>query len=198
MMEQVDYGTLAPLVKAVGWLVSAGAAIGFSWRGRSDWEPSEEDVSKGPAKVGGLVTTVLVGIIWSQMAVESYRNDLVRLALWLLGGTVASLLVYGFIIATMTYNKVYVTAPGATATRKVIGGFRLTEPARRVKKAKHLTTQQVFKGAAYDEDKVWVRGWRALAKLLFVVCYIGLTVSGSIALTCAAILLLLPRGVGAA
>ena len=193
MMEQTDYGTLAPLVKAVGWLVSAGAAIAFSWRGRSDWEPSEEDVSKGPAKVGGLVTTVLVGIIWAQMATEAYRNDLVQLALWLLGGTVVSLLVYGFIISTMTFDKVYVTAPSTTATRKVLGGFKLTERAREIKKTRHLTTQEVFKGAAYDEDKVWVRGWRALAKALFVICYIGLTVSGSIALTCAAILLLLPR-----
>jgi hypothetical protein len=91
----------------------------------------------------------------------------------------------------MIYTKVVSPAANQTREEKIIGGFTLTPRARKEIKERELTIQRALAGAAYDQDEIWTRGSRALAKLLFVLCYSTLAVTGSIALTCAAILLLL-------
>ena len=73
--------------------------------------------------------------------------------------------------------------------KNVIGGFNLTDNAHEVIKSHKLTVQKFFAGTAYDSDEVWTRPSQALAKQLFVVGYIGLVASGTIALAVAAILI---------
>ena len=51
----------------------------------------------------------------------------------------------------------------------------------------------MLEGAAYDEDREWPHSARGLAKQAFTLAFIGLTASGTVALTAAAILLLLWR-----
>jgi len=53
------------------------------------------------------------------------------------------------------------------------------------------SVQQLFEGAAYKADLVWTRASRALAKQAFALAYIGLNLSGTMALSCAALLFLL-------
>ena len=60
-------------------------------------------------------------------------------------------------------------------------------PRRRSKKK--LTTQEFFRGVAYDPDHVWTRPSRAFAKMTFNVGYIGLVACGTVALTAASILI---------
>src|SRR2546425_915111 len=94
-----NYGPLANLVGTVGSIISAGAAIGLAWRGRTKWEPSEEDISKGPQKVAGLVAAVLIVLIWALLNDAAHISLLVRFAIGLALLCVLSLLVYGFLVA---------------------------------------------------------------------------------------------------
>jgi hypothetical protein len=184
-----SYGPLTNLVGTVGSITAAAAAIGLAFRGRAKWEPSEEDISKGPQKVAGLVAAVLIVLIWALLNDAPHLGLLVRIAIELVVLCAASLLVYGFLVATQTYYVIVAPSPNKTVKRNIIGGFWLTKEAKKARRREKVTTQELLKGAAYDPDVLWSRASRALAKLCFVICYLGLTVSGTLALTCAAIIL---------
>jgi hypothetical protein len=190
IVAATKYGALAPLVSTVGCLVAAAGAIGLAWRGRARWEPSEEDVATGPQKVGGLVAAVAIAVLWASANNSDSDGLLVRLAISLAALAVGALLAYSFVISTQTYEVVIVPARGADpVTRKVIGGFKLTKNAKRVAADRPLTTQDILAGNQYDVDRVWTRSSLALAKVIFVACYLALTVSGTIAIASAAMLI---------
>jgi len=184
-----DYGPLTNLVGTAGSIVAAGAAIALAWRGRTKWEPSEEDISRGPQKVGGLVAAVLIVLVWALLNDSAHFALLVRFAIGLASLCVLSLLIYGFLVATQTYYIVFAPKPNETAKKNIIAGFWLTNEARKSRRKNKVTTQVLLAGAAYDPDVLWSRASRALAKMFFTLFYLGLTVSGTLALTCAAIIL---------
>jgi hypothetical protein len=184
-----DYGPLTNLVGTAGSIVAAGAAIALAWRGRTKWEPSEEDISKGPQKVGGLVAAVMIVLIWALLNDSAHFTFLVRCAIWLASLCVLSLLVYGFLAATQTYYVVVAPNPNETVKKNIIAGFWLTNEARESRRKNKVTTQVLLAGAAYDPDVLWSRASRGLAKMFFTLFYLGLTVTGTLALTCAAIIL---------
>ena len=157
-----------------------GVAVGLAWRGRSRWEPSEEDIDKGPQKIAGLGTAVFVGILWVLTRQQTSTGLMPGIAILAFILCFVSLLVYGFVTSTQTYldgNK-----------KRLIGGFTLTREARRTKSQKKIrTVQQLFAGAAYDPDEIWPRPSRALAKLTFVALYVVLIIAGSVAIASTAI-----------
>lgn len=196
MMAATDYGPLTDLVKYAGILISAAGAIGLTWRRRAKWEPSEQDVPSGAAKVAGLLTAIVIAVIWTQYSTAAAKPELTRISLTLGVVCVVFLLVYGYLIAQLVYVQAVSPKKNQVINVKIIGGFALTRDAK-----KHLreagSIQRLFEGAGYDPDLVWTRASRAFAKQLFVLCFIGLNVSGTIALSCAALLLLLgsaPQG----
>jgi len=70
------------------------------------------------------------------------------------------------------------------ARRNIIGGFRLTEHAgKQLEQARQsgeaITTQKLLQKLSYDPDLVWPRRSRAIAKAVFVVCYILVNFFGS-------------------
>jgi hypothetical protein len=88
-----------------------------------------------------------------------------------------------------TYTQVC-AVDGVISSRKIIGGFVLTAQAKKkMRNAEVPTVQQFFEGSAYDVDRLWSRFSRSSAKLLFVVCYLALTISGTVALASAALLI---------
>jgi len=186
-----QYGELSGLVKAVGMLVSTGIAIGLTWRGRAKWEPSEEDISQGPQKVGGLLTAVAIALLWSLYADIQHLDFLTQLAVGLSISCLFFLLAYGFLITTQTYTVVK-GSKRKRVQRKIIGGFGLSYRAKlAIQDVTTFTTVQEFlQQEVYDPDRVWSRHSRAVAKLCFVVCYLGLVVCGSLALACASIIFL--------
>jgi hypothetical protein len=193
-LYQENYGELAGLVSTAGSLIAAAGAIALGWRRRANWEPSEEDIARGPQRVGSLVAGVAIAILWSQTRNTEQLPFLNRLAISLAIATVLSLLVYGFLVSTLTYDKVVARGKRMINTQKIVGGFRLTPVAKQKIRDKSqsgetLTVQDLLKGAAYDPDKVWTRESRAFAKMSFVLGYLGLTVCGTIALATAAIIL---------
>lgn len=189
-----NYGPLSDLVSGAGSLLAAVGALGLGWRRRAKWEPSEEDIARGPQRVGSLLAVIAIAILWSQTRNPIYLPELNRFAIILGIIAVVSLLIYGFLVATFTYFKVTGVSHNKPVEEKIIGGLRLTSAARHsinaaASASRFLTKQDLLAGAAYDPDKVWERWSRGIAKGLFVIFYLGLTVSGTIALACASIIL---------
>jgi hypothetical protein len=68
-----------------------------------------------------------------------------------------------------------------------VGGFWKRGEAKRDQAKRKWTTQEALEGAAYDPDVLWSPTSRGLAKLCFIVGYLGLTICGTVALAAAAI-----------
>jgi hypothetical protein len=189
-----QYGVLQSLVSTAGSIVAAGGAITLAFRKRAKWEPSEEDIKRGPEKVGGLVGAILIAILYfetksSSKSSSDHHHLLINLALAGIIVCVVALLAYGFLTSMQTYNQVC-AVDGVVSNRKIIGGFMLTAQAKKnMRNAGVPTIQQFFEGSAYEVDLLWSRPSRSSAKLLFVICYLALTISGTVALASAAILL---------
>lgn len=189
-----NYGVMKDLVSGAGSLLATAGALWLGWGKRAKWEPSEEDIARGPRRVGSLLAVIAIAILWTQTRRPEYLPTLNKLAIGLGVLAVLALCVYGFLVSKYTYEKKVPNARGTADTVKLIGGFTLTQPAKHVLAEKagagvYLTEQELLAGGAYDPDKVWTRGSRALAKQLFVICYLALTVAGTIALACASIIL---------
>ncbi len=189
-MNESEYGPLTDLVKYSGMLMSAAIAVGLAWRRRANWEPCEEDVPKGPSHVAGLLSAIAIAIVWSEYSTLAARDGLTKAAIILGGCALVFLLLYGFLIANQVYEQRFSPKKGKVETRKIVGGFALTPEAK--KKLRRVgSVQKLFEGAAYDPDLVWTRDSRAHAKQAFALAYIGLNLSGTMALSCAALLFLL-------
>lgn len=187
--EANEFGAMTSLVQAVGAITSAALAIGLTWRRGGQWVPYQEDLPKAAERVGGVVTSVLISLLWAQYNSHADLPFLNRVAV---GGALLALvafLVYGFLVALQTYQQ-----DVSTATKekfiKVVGGFWLTSTAQ-AKVAAGSDVQSLFKAAAYRADKIWTRGGRALAQALFALCFILLTSSGTVALSAAAMVYLI-------
>jgi hypothetical protein len=179
-----QYGVLSNVVATAGSIMAAGGAISLAWRGRIDrWEPSEQDVPNGAQKVGALVAAVLIGLVWAIERTPSHVNTLNTVVVGSLIATVVSLLLYGFLVG----NQTYIRWEGTPNAYRLIGGFWTTSAARKIHRAGNQPISEVFKGMAYEPDRVWPRPSRQLAKTCFVLLYMSLTVSGTLALAAVAI-----------
>jgi hypothetical protein len=184
-----NYGVLRHVVSGASSIIAAGAAIALTWRGRAKWEPSEEDIRQGPQRVGGLVAAIFIAVLWFENKSSPKSHLLISVAIIGAAICVLTLLAYSFLIASKTLTLKYVVN-GVVKERKIIGGFRRTANTKTVlKERKNLTMQELFAGTAYDVDKVWTPRSRAVAKVIFVACYLALTVSGTVALAGAAMLI---------
>jgi ABC-type uncharacterized transport system substrate-binding protein len=177
----LDYGIFNDIVKVAGLIISVGLALTLSWKGRSNWEPSEQDVNKGPQRITGLVTAVLLVVIWL-IPNDGDGNSLLKtLSISLVTSTIISLLVYGFLITVLTYHL--------ENGQKIIGGFKLVMKARKFRR-KGITIQEILKTEAYDVDKVWTRESRGLSKAIFSIVYVILITCGTLALASVSILVI--------
>lgn len=188
-----DYGVFKDIVANAGSLMATVTAIALGFKGRAKWEPSEQDINKGPQRVAGVVSAVFIAVLW---AFRDSENKYF-LATGALGSgflTVLTLCAYGYLISLCTYYREIVNGNHVNK-ENIIGGFFLTKAANQmIQNAKKTnssprTIQELFKGSAYDPDLVWTRPSRAFAKQLFVISYLGLTVCGTVALASASILI---------
>jgi hypothetical protein len=189
-MVAADYGPLTDVVATAGAVAAAGGAIAFSWKGRASWEPSEQDVQAGAQKVGGLIASVLIALMWASWRNGKHIGTLETTALVLLALTLIFLLIYGYLVGVQTYT---VQRHDGT-TEHIIGGFWLTSEAKKSRAKHNVTIQELLEGAAYDVNKLWSPPSRQLAKSSFVLGYLGLTICGTVALAAAAIRLGLAVG----
>ncbi len=190
-MEPESYGVLAQAVAVAGSLVSATTAIRLTWKGRFSWEPVEEDIPKGAQKIGGLLTSVCIALLWySFFFIKSITDSaMIKVAALTGSGAFAALVIYSILVAVFVYDKEVVVGKNKTDKTKIIGGFWLTGIAKdALLKNPTITIPEVFKGAKYDPDKVWPRFSRALTKVSFQISYVALVGLGTLALSAASLL----------
>ena len=178
-----DYGPLAGLVASVGALLSAGGAITLAWMRTSNWTPPEDDVPSGPSKVASLLTASAVAGMWFETGKSLTSRDLQQISAVAGGLMVVALILYTFMMGVFVYERQVAQPDGRSVdTKKTIGGFWLLPAA---KKGLHnaQTVQRLFAGAAYDPDLLWSRLSRSLVKIIFILSFITLLVSGSVAIS---------------
>jgi hypothetical protein len=191
MPQSTDYGMLGSAVSTAGWLLSAGGVVILTFKPRARWEPSEHDVSAAPQRIAGLLAAAGIGVVWKRVSDSAYDDLLTRLSLGLLLGCLLSLIVYAVLVRAKTYVQEFLSPVNEIEFRSIIGGFRLTDAARRsLKKLPGLTQEELLRDSGNDPDNVWKPFYRRLAKVCFISGYIGLTVCGSMALSLTAIVLL--------
>lgn len=188
-----NYGTLTSLVKVVGALTSATVAVGLAWRGRTQWEPAEQDISKGPQKVSGLMTTVVISLLWALKSESGDIPYLTRTAVLCTCFCFAALIIYGLLISIFIYEGRSKNNAGVCVPMKIIGGFQLLPAARSRLQDSKKTIQEHFAEVDYLPDRVWGRVSRSFSKATFVVAYIILTFSGTVGLSAAGIIVLLSK-----
>ena len=93
----VSPDALSPLVKVVGGVASAGAAIILTWKGRANWAPTEQDLPEGAERISGLLTGIGAALLWVLAAQQSEVGRLTVAAIVLALVTVAAFLVYGYL-----------------------------------------------------------------------------------------------------
>ncbi len=191
MQAGADYGDLAPLMKSLGWLASAAAAITLTAFGiKTAWAPIQEEIPGGASRIAFLITAGLLGLLWFQAATDVTQGQWLLPALRIaLVATVAGFAITYFGLSTLIYNHVI----SATVTKRIVGGFWLKSNAREALKENDTTVQSVFRGNGYDQDRVWPRWSRGLAKLVFLLTYLAFIAGGSGALTIGALLVLSAR-----
>lgn len=190
-VEASEYGALTGLVQAAGVIVSAGAAIGLTWRRRTQWGPVEQGVPKGAEKFGGLATAIALALLWTQYNSHAAMPLLRDVAIYGGIGAFIALLVYGVLNNVYTYEVDTSTAT-SNSSRKIIGGLWLEKAAQKAR-AKGKTIQDILKDAAYKIDAIWPRPARAFAQTLFVIFFLGLTSGGTVALSAAAMIYLISQ-----
>jgi hypothetical protein len=181
-MPAPDYGPLKEVVTAGGSIIAAGGALFAAWRGRATFEPSAEDLPQGAQKVGGLLASLAIALMWVSWRDGRHNGSLVTTAIALGVLTFVFLIVYASLIGLMTYKVIEIDG----SETRVVGGFWLCTAAKEKKQAGE-TTQEILEGGAYDVEKLWSRGSRQLAKLAFITGYLGLAICGTVALAAAAI-----------
>ncbi|HVQ09835.1 MAG TPA: hypothetical protein VMS43_15505 [Allosphingosinicella sp.] len=175
------------IVKLAGFLVTAAVAIGFTWRRRAKWEPDISDVPKAPEKVAGLLTAVLLGILWFDAGRSVGLPPLQQTALIAAIGAVIGLLVYVFLTTVFVYERQEAVSDSKTRKVRIIGGLWLS-PMARAKRRQGHDIQSMLSKAANNPDVIWPRSARGLAQSLFIIAYISLICGGSLALSAVALL----------
>ncbi|SRR6266446_1265069 len=187
-----DYGVLTGLVGGIGALIAASTAIMLSFKGRQKWEPSEEDIPKGPVKVVGTLTAVGVGLLYYWASQLRYNeNTYFWITIVCAFSLVLGFLAYVILITVYTYER-QIVVEGEMKEDKIIGGFWLTSQAREVQQQYPETKnniQRLLQGAAFNVDDVWPRVSRALAKVFFLLAYFTIIIGGCLALAAVAIML---------
>jgi len=189
----LQYGVFANLVADAGSLVAVAGAIGLAWKKRSAWEPVEEDIPNAAQHVGGLFAAVAIAVFWYQVTMSGVLNghDLIEYMEGLSAATLFGFVIYSLLVATFVYEKPVAVSAKAAKSIKIIGGFWLTNEAKRCLVSgdpKPSTIQDLVLGCA-NVDQVWPRISRALAKMSFTLSYICLTACGTCLLACAALLM---------
>jgi hypothetical protein len=182
-----EYGVFTDIVTMSGFLISATSAIALTWKRRAKWEPSEEDLPKGIQKLGGLLGAGGLAVLFARYDTPAAAPALLAVSLWVTLVVVGSFVIYGMLVSIFTYKKLVSRSKNTFEESKIIGGFWL-KPAARAQYKDNVTIQMLYAGAAYDEDKVWPRLARALAKQSFNLAYLGITVGGTTALATFALL----------
>jgi len=183
---QILLNDVSGLAKGCTSLLAAASAIALGFRSPSEWEPCEQDLPTAPRKVGSLIATVGIAVLFATFSHSNQEALLTYVAAGFTGACVLSLLIYLFLHAAFTYEN--------AKAQKCISGFVLTDKAREMKK-KGSPQQEILRKHNFRKERVWTHGSTVVAKLVFVVTYLILTTSGTLALASSGLLISIPKDI---
>ena len=182
-----DYGDIAPLVKAIGGLSSAGWALFWGFRGRNrDWEPPDQPLSALLSRVAAVAAALGLAYAWYELTDPKGAAYLVRLLWPSFGATVLALLFYGFLLKVLVHNRKFSIEQDVMLSQKVLGGIWMRRGAREAQRRSktHLTTDELLWTMENKPDLVWSSTSQGLAQVVLNVSYVILILLGAGALTC--------------
>jgi hypothetical protein len=179
------YGIFADVTGTALALAAAAGAISLAWTKRTKWQPPEEAVPNATARLASLGAMVALALIYAfGSTVLGFRG----LAILAVAAFSIALLALACTIY-LSITRSFLRANG----KRTVGGFRLTEEAEQIRKTKQLTEQQLFSDAQGRHDLVWTSSSRAWAHIAMNFAFLGLILSGTIALSAAAALAFMVR-----
>ena len=183
-----DYGDIAPLMKAIGGLLSAAWALYFGFRGRNEnWEPPQQALSSALPRVAAVCISIALAYVWYQLTDPAGAAALVAFLGPAIGLTVATLLIYGFLLKVLVHDRRFQSGANTMSTEKVLGGFWKTKDARKAQRDSdvQLTAEQLIWGMENNPDLVWPKSSQGLAQATLNGFYVLFIFTGAGALTCA-------------
>jgi hypothetical protein len=177
------YGVFADVVSSVTSLMSAAGAIRLAFMGRARWQPPEEVVSSGVAKLSSLVTAVGIALLWVFRAELGVRV----LAIVAVVAVLLALVALAMAINVNIRHAYYYPVARKERNRK-LGGATLTDEAAKISRERGRTAQMFLEDAQGDKDLVWTRSSQAMVNITSTLSFIVLIASGSCALAAAGLL----------
>jgi len=182
-----EYGFLGPIVGIAGLLLGAGSAILFGWtRTLSAFKPPGP-LTAALSRVVTLLCAVGIFVAWF-LAEPANGPTYLRTAISLATLCVVAFIVYvGLFAYCGRFSKTLVAGNNQPGKKiRIWGGFWLTRRARAAKKA-GATVEAFLRGNDYELSEVWPPGSYALSIVMATVILLALLVSGTAALSTAAV-----------
>lgn len=170
--------------------MAAAGGILRAWRVRFESEPDATELAD---RLGSVASAVLVGLLFvsSVDAVETtfvVIIALTTLTVALVGGLGYAALIF-LVVETAQYFPPGAEKAEDVADKRIIGGFRLTDQAREEVSSENVTIEEVLKGVGFKPERVWTKGWRAIAHVAINVANLMLTIGATVALASVGILI---------
>ena len=187
-----DYGQLGQVVAYAGFATAASLAIRVTWAGKLIWEPDIRGLGKAPARMAGVISAVVIVLLFAYTRGSNDWKWLTPYALTFAGIGIFSLLAYIIFLAACTVQC-------AEDRERTVAGFWKTSTAKQILagKSPYLppgqlppeTVKELFCGSGRDPDRVWPPLAQGLAKAALVLIYIAFIAPATLAIATGAIIL---------
>jgi hypothetical protein len=173
---------IAGLTKATAAIVSLVAAVGLGFRRREEWEPCEQELPTAPQKVGSAIAAASIAVLFASFNDSDKIGALSRVTLIFALSCGVSLLLYVLLNAAYVWE-----VPDGRKKKKIIVGFFLTKSAQEARQS-GMTRAELFERLGASRERIWTHRSTILAKIVFTLIYLCLTISGTLAVTSAGLL----------
>lgn len=183
MLLEINAGPFSPIVGYLGALIAAVYAIWtLLWR-KKVWETPQNIL---PSTIRGLLAAVLgIGMVyfWLTTTPETI-NYTMKISITFVIIAVVSFIFYYAFIRSYSYDKVVAKENNQTENVTILGGLWLTEEAKKAMKKKKITDiKELFKGSAYNVDRLWSRLSQESLKAIIVIFYLLIVIGGTLGLS---------------
>jgi hypothetical protein len=187
-----DFGPLAPLVAYAGYITAATVAIRVAWAGKLLWEPDIRDLAKAPARFAGVVSAVIIVLLFVYSRTSPEWRWLIPYALTFLSIAFVGLLGYVILLSICTLQC-------QDDKERTVAGFWLTTQAAQIMagKSDHLlegqkspgSVRELYCGSGKEPDRIWPPVSQGLAKAALIFIYIGFIAPATLAIATGALIL---------
>lgn len=162
-------------VRNVSFFIGIAVAYSAKVFGRNrNWLPVEREQETRAFRITMALAGLAIAGLWYISREGQHATELFLTAGLLLVLTIASYLALRNVLHRFTFRRQKATGEWIP----IIGGFQLTPEAQAIS-AEGKSTQDIFRGAAFNRDKVWTRASQSNAESVVMGLYILMFACGS-------------------